>query len=103
MQVEVLSGYKPFQRHQPIAIVLPQAADHRGHAAQRGLRAGAAGFAQGDELMRDFDEQNIRRLELRLGHDGTPFRPTPGVGAVGESKSHRAQARQGLQRNSPRP
>jgi hypothetical protein len=67
-------------------------------AAQNGLRAGAAGFAQGDELERDFDQQNIGRLELRLGlgHDGTPFRPAPGVDAVGESTPHRAQARQGL-------
>jgi hypothetical protein len=73
------------------------------HAAQGGLRAGAAGFAQGDELGRDFDYQDIRsrdvgRLELRLGlgHDGPPFRPVATVAAVGESKPYRAQARQGL-------
>jgi hypothetical protein len=55
--------------------------------------------------MRNFDQQNIGRLELRLklGHDGTPFRPTPGVGAVGDSEAHRAQARQGLRSNLPRP
>jgi hypothetical protein len=47
------------QRHQPIAVVVLQAAEHGGHAAQRGLRAGAAGFAQGDELGRDFDQQDI--------------------------------------------
>ena len=77
---------------------------HSGDATQGGLRAGVAGFAQGDELGRDFDQQDVGRLELRLGlgHDGTPFRP-PGVDAVGESKPHRAQARQGLRSNSPRP
>jgi hypothetical protein len=79
------------QRHQPIAVVVLQPADHRGHAAQGGLRAGAAGFAQGNELARDFDEQDVGRLKLRfrLGHDGTPFRPTPDVAAVGDSEQHR--------------
>ena len=38
-----------------------------------------------------------------LGHDGTPFRPEPEVGTVGDHGSHRAQARQGLRSNSPRP
>jgi hypothetical protein len=47
------------QRHQPIGLVVAQTAEHGGHAAQSGLRAGAAGFAQGDELGRDFDEQDI--------------------------------------------
>lgn len=32
------------QRHQPIVVVIPQPAEHRGHAAQGGLRAGAAGM-----------------------------------------------------------
>ncbi len=56
-------------------------------------------------IRRDFNQQDVGRLELRpgLGHDGSPFRPTRGVDAVGESKPHRAQARQGLQRNLPRP
>ena len=40
------------QRHQAVVVVIPQPAEHRGHAAQGGLRAGAAGFAQGDELGR---------------------------------------------------
>ena len=31
--------------------------------------------AQGDELGRDFDEEDVGDW-LRLGHDGTPFRPT---------------------------
>jgi hypothetical protein len=91
--------------NQVVACIVLQAADLGGHAAQGGLRAGAAGFAQGDELGRDFDEQDVGRLELRLGlgHDGPPFRPTPGVDAIGESNPHRAQARQGLRSNSPRP
>ena len=85
------------QRHQTVVIVVPEPAEHRGHAAQGVLRTGAAGFAQGDELGRDFDQQDVGRLErLGLGHDDTPFRPTPGVDAVGESNPHRAQARQGL-------
>jgi hypothetical protein len=56
-------------------------------------------------IRRDFNQQDVGRLELRLGlgHDGSPFRPTPGVNAVGGSKPHRAQARQGLQRNLSRP
>jgi hypothetical protein len=98
------------QGHQAVVVVIPQPADHRGHAAQGGLRAGAAGFAQGDELGRDFNQQDIGRLELRLGlgHDGTPFRPAAPVAAVGESTTHRAQARQGLRSAdhwsaSPRP
>jgi hypothetical protein len=97
------------QRHQPAAGIVTQAADHRGHAAQSGLRTGAAGLAQRDELRRDFDDQDVRhrdigsRLRFGLGHDRTPFRPTPGVDAVGESNPHRAQARQGLRSNSPRP
>jgi len=93
------------QRHQAVVVVVPQPAEHRGHATQGGLRAGAAGFAQGDELGRDFDEQHVGRLELRLGlgHDGPPFRPAAPVAAVGESTPHRAQARQGLRSNSPRP
>jgi hypothetical protein len=58
---------------------------------------------------RNFDQQDIRhrgaggRRRLGLGHDGTPFRPTPRVSAVGRSNPHRAQARQGLRSNSPRP
>jgi hypothetical protein len=32
------------------------------------LRADAGGFAQGDELRRDFDEQDVGLLE----HDGIP-------------------------------
>ena len=85
--------------------ILLQAAEHGGHAAQGGLRACAAGFAQGDELGRDFDEQDVGRLELRLGlgHDGTPFRPAATLAAVGESNPHHAEARQGLHRNSPQP
>lgn len=96
---------------QPTAL---QAADHGGHAAQGGLQTGATGFAQGDEPGRDFDDQYIQsrdvgdRLRVGLGHDGTPFRPTPGVDAVGDSKPHRAQARHGLRSAdhwsaSPRP
>jgi hypothetical protein len=56
------------QRHQPVLVVVLQAADHRGHAAQGGLGADAGGFAQGDELWRDFDEQDVGLLE----HDGIP-------------------------------
>jgi len=72
------------QRHQAVVVVVAQAADQGGHAAQGGLRTGAAGFAQGDEPGRDFDQQDVRhrcagrRRRLGLGHDGTPFRPTPG-------------------------
>jgi hypothetical protein len=36
---------------------------------QGGLRAGAAGFAQGYELGRDFDEQDFEWLELRPSLD----------------------------------
>lgn len=92
--------------HQAVVVVVAQAADPGGHAAQGGLRAGAAGFAQGDELGRDFDQQDVgglRRLGAGKGHDGTPFRPTATVAAVGESNPHRAQARQGLRSNSSRP
>jgi hypothetical protein len=57
-----VSRHGILQQHQPIVFVVLQPAEHRGHAAQRGLRAGAAGFAQGDELGRDFDEQDAGRL-----------------------------------------
>jgi hypothetical protein len=103
---KVLGHYSgAVEGHQAVVGIVAQAAEHGGHAAQGGLRAGAADFAQGDELRRDFNQQDVGRLELRLGlgHDGPPFRPTPGVDAVGESKSHRAQARQGLRSNLPRP
>jgi hypothetical protein len=83
-----------------VVFVIAQAAEHGGHDAQGGLGADAAGVAEGDELRRDFDEEDVGD-RLRLGHDGTPFRPTPEAGAVGESNPHRAQARQGLRSNSP--
>jgi hypothetical protein len=54
------------QRHQPIGLVVAQAAEHRGHAAQGGLRADAAGFAQGDELGWDFNQQDIFLISAYL-------------------------------------
>jgi hypothetical protein len=93
------TGRGGVQRQEAVVFVVAQAAEHGGHAAQGGLGAGAAGVAEGDELRRDFDEEDVGGW-LRLGHDGTPFRPTPGVGAVGDSEPHRAQARQGLRSNS---
>jgi hypothetical protein len=48
-----------FQRHQAVVGIVLKAADHRGHAAQGGLRADAGGFAQGDELRRDVMTQRI--------------------------------------------
>ena len=65
------------ERHQAAVGIVAQAAEHGGHAAQGGLRAGTAGFAQGDELRRDFDDEDVGRLELRLGHGGTPFARQP--------------------------
>jgi hypothetical protein len=56
------------QRHQPVVVIVLQAADHRGHAAQGGLRADAGGFAQGDELRGGFEEQDAGLLQ----HDGIP-------------------------------
>ena len=96
------AGRGGVEGQEAVVFVVAQAAEHGGHAAQGGLGADAAGVAEGDELRRDFDEEDVGDW-LRLGHDGTPFRPTPNVGAVGDSEAHRAQARQGLHRNSPRP
>ena len=56
------------QRHQAIVGIVLQASDHGGHATQCGLRADAGGFAQGDELRRDVDEQDVGLLQ----HDGIP-------------------------------
>ena len=54
-------------------------------------------------LMHPTTAMRLTALRLRLGHDGTPFRPATTVAAVGDSEPHRAQARQGLRSNSPRP
>ena len=94
------AGRGGVQREEAVVFVVAKAAEHGGEAAQGGLGADAAGVAQGDELGRDFDEEDVGDW-LRLGHDGTPFRPAPDVGAVGDSEAHRAQARQGLRSNSP--
>jgi hypothetical protein len=48
MRTDTLSRSRVFQRHQTIAVVVLQTADHSGHAAQRCLRADATGFAQGN-------------------------------------------------------
>ena len=96
------AGRGGVQRQEAVGFVVAQAAEHGGYAAQDGLGADAAGVAQGDELGRDFDEEDVGDW-LRLGHDGTPFRPEPGVGTVGDSEAHRAQAHQGLRSNLPRP
>ena len=89
------AGRGGVQREEAVVFVVAQAAEHGGEAAQGGLGADAAGVAEGDELGQDFDDQDVGDW-LRLGHDGTPVRPEPGVGTVGDSEAHRAQARQGL-------
>jgi hypothetical protein len=63
-----ISGGLTLQRHQAVVGIVLQAADHRGHATQGVLRADAGGFAQVNELRRDFDEQDVGLLE----HDGIP-------------------------------
>ena len=70
------AGRGGVQRQEAVGFVVAQAAEHGGEAAQGGLGADAAGVAEGNELGRDFDEEDVGDW-LRLGHDGTPFRPNP--------------------------
>ena len=52
-----------FQRYQAVVVIVLQAADHRGHAAQCSLRVDAGGFAQSDELRWDCDGQCVGLLQ----------------------------------------
>jgi len=68
------AGRGGVEGQEAVVFVVAEAAEHGGHAAERGLGADAAGVAEGDELRRDFDEKDVVG-RLRLGHDGTPCHP----------------------------